>query len=89
MAQRKPRRQMSSGNGEPLFAIPSADGLHTEYYVSEAEADAATGPSAISAALALAGAWSDFDWDGTEAELARIRHATDSTPPIDTLDCVE
>ncbi len=82
MAQRKATRSVRSGNEEPLFAIPSKDGLTTEYYFSEEEADAATGPVAIAEALALAGAWCDLDWDEAEAEFDRIRHGTEPTPSI-------
>ncbi len=74
MAQQKAPQSVRIGNEEPLFAIPSKDGLTTEYYFSEEEADAATGPVAIAEALALAGAWSDLDWDAAEAEFDRIRH---------------
>lgn len=74
MAQRKSARSILSGNEEPLYALPGKDGLTTEYYFSDEEADAATGPVAIAKALALAGAWSDLDWDEAEAELDRIRH---------------
>ncbi len=82
MVQQKSLRSVRSGNGEPLFAIPSKDGLTTEYYFSEEEADAATGPVAIAEALALAGVWGNLDWDEAEAELDRIRHGADPTPPI-------
>ena len=37
----------------------------------------------IQAALDLAGAWSDLDWDDMEAELYRIGHSTPPSPPIE------
>jgi hypothetical protein len=40
----------------------------------------------IRRARALAGAWSDLDWDETEAELYRIGHSSIPTPPIDLQD---
>jgi hypothetical protein len=35
--------------------------------------------------LALAGAWADLDWEEAEAELDRIRHESQPTPPITDL----
>jgi hypothetical protein len=37
---------------------------------------------AIKAALALAGAWRDRDWNEVETELDRIRHSSKPTPPF-------
>jgi hypothetical protein len=38
---------------------------------------------AIEETLALAGSWSDLDWDEMEHELDRIRHQSKPTPPIE------
>jgi hypothetical protein len=38
---------------------------------------------AIEDTLALAGSWSDLDWDDMMQELDRIRHESKPTPPID------
>ena len=38
---------------------------------------------AIAATLALAGSWSDLDWDDMIRQLDRIRHESTPTPPID------
>ena len=37
---------------------------------------------AIKEALSLAGAWGDRDWNEVEAELDRIRHSSNPTPPF-------
>ncbi len=37
---------------------------------------------AIEDTLALAGSWSDLDWDDMIRELDRIRHESTPTPPI-------
>ncbi len=71
-------------SGQPLIGIIS----HQEgqeivcYFVEEAEADAASSPSAIQEVLGLAGIWSDLNWDVVEEELYRIRHESLPTPPI-------
>ncbi len=38
---------------------------------------------AIEDTLALAGSWSDLDWDEMIRELDRIRHQSKPTPPLD------
>lgn len=55
----------------------------TRYFADEAEADAAVAAQAVTGARALAGAWSDLDWEEMVEELDRIRHANRPTPPID------
>ena len=57
----------------------------TDYFMSEAEADASLPEDGIQQALDLAGAWSDLDWDAMEAALDRIRHESEPTPMIDDL----
>ena len=39
----------------------------------------------VQAALDLAGAWSDLDWERALEELDRIRHERKPTPPITDL----
>lgn len=46
------------------------------------EAASASRTAARSRALALAGAWSDLNWDEMEADLDRIRHQTPPSPPF-------
>jgi hypothetical protein len=43
---------------------------------------ALTKKQAIEETLALAGSWSDLDWDTMEEELDRIRHESKPTPPF-------
>lgn len=87
MARRRPERQpvpyLVARKGQPLIAIPDPDEPGTTYYfVSEEDARAFVGPDATKRALALAGVWSDLDWDEAERELYRIGHETPPTPPI-------
>jgi len=46
------------------------------------EAPALSKKKAIEETLALAGSWSDLDWDKMEEELDRIRHESKPTPPF-------
>jgi hypothetical protein len=57
----------------------------TRYFADEAEADTAAAAQTVADARALAGAWSDLDWEEMVEELDRIRHANTPTPPIDDL----
>lgn len=52
------------------------------YFAEEAEADAAIPRGATQDALAVAGAWSDLNWDDMEKALDRIRHESPPSPPI-------
>lgn len=72
---------------QPLFGIPVREDGHdvVRYFADEAEADRARSKDSIQAALDLAGAWSDLDWEEAIAELDRIRHESRPTPPIDDL----
>lgn len=72
---------------EPLIAISFTEGGRefTRYFTSESDADAAVAASATEEARALAGAWSDLDWEEVLEALDRIRHETRPTPPIDDL----
>ena len=53
------------------------------YFADEAAADAALADDVVQDALALAGAWSDLDFDEMLDALERIRHESTPTPPID------
>ncbi len=55
------------------------------YVADEAELDESSSQSSIQRALALAGAWSDFDADEMLDALDRIRHESKPTPAIDDL----
>ncbi len=51
----------------------------------DGEAVADTGSIETESARALAGAWSDLDWEEALDELDRIRKESEPTPPIDEL----
>jgi hypothetical protein len=55
------------------------------YFTDEVAADAAVQANRVANIRALAGAWSDLDWDEMSDELDRIRHANTPTSPIDDL----
>lgn len=50
------------------------------YFAGEEDADAAAAQLAANH-RALAGVWADLDWDDAVAELDRIRHEREPTPP--------
>lgn len=72
---------------QPLIGVVAdEDGQEVvRYFVDEATADQALSQDSIQAALSLAGAWSDLDWDEAIEELDRIRHQSRPTPPISNL----
>lgn len=73
--------------GQPLIDIVLVeDGQEvTHYFVDEADADAAVAAQTVADAPALAGVWSDLDWDELVEELDRIRHNSIPTSPIDEI----
>jgi hypothetical protein len=70
----------------PLVGVVTVeDGKEVvRYFADEDDADAALAERA-SGGHALAGVWSDLDWEDTVADLDRIRHESKPTPPIDEL----
>ncbi|MGH2561446.1 MAG: hypothetical protein ACRDJH_20470 [Thermomicrobiales bacterium] len=70
---------------QPLIGIilPDDGREVTRYFADEASADAAVSAQTAARARALAGAWSDLDWDEAVEELDRIRHDSVPTTPID------
>ena len=86
-------RQYHSGaslairSDQPLIGIVVVENGHevTRYFADETEVDAAVAgdEQTVADAKALAGAWSDLDWEEMVEELDRIRHANPPTPPID------
>ena len=72
----------TAASNELLFVLPSEDdGDETvQYFTDEAALDAAVTEQHIGDALALAGAWSDLDWDEMEAALLRQRREVPPTP---------
>lgn len=82
------RDELTAPEDAPLIAIPfEEDGrVVIHYFTSEAAADAATEqPEGGHRARALAGAWSDLDWDEALEELDRIDRESTPTPIIDRL----
>jgi hypothetical protein len=69
---------------EPLIGvILERDGREIAcFFSSEEDADRAIPGGALADALALAGAWSDLDWDGMERQLDRIRHESPPSAPL-------
>jgi hypothetical protein len=75
---------LQSDLGQPLIGIITAqDGDDVvRYFTEEQEADKGAAQNAAEEALALAGAWSDLEWDELEKALASIRYASNPTPPL-------
>ena len=67
--------------GQPLIVIPVDGG--TLYFTSHEDADAYVNEERTLKALAVAGAWSDMDWEEMERELWRIRHESPPSPPLE------
>jgi hypothetical protein len=76
---------MVAGEEQPLIGIPVRDGDRevVHYFADEADADRALSQDSTQAALSLAGAWSDLDYDQAMEELDRIRHESRPTPGLD------
>ena len=70
---------------QPLIGIPfQENGKEViRYFSEEAQADKAVSEDAKQKALALAGAWSDLDFDEMLDALDHIRHDSKPTPPIE------
>jgi hypothetical protein len=70
--------------GQPLIGVIAEEaGIEVvRYFTQEQEADRVLVEDTTQAALALAGAWSDLDWDELAEALARIRHESQPTPPL-------
>lgn len=70
--------------GQPLIGVMTEEqGIEVvRYFTTEQDADRVLVENSTQAALALAGAWSDLAWDELEQALARIRHESQSTPPL-------
>jgi hypothetical protein len=74
------------GRDQPLIAIPVVedDEEVTYYFVDEQAAEEFMLQQGIDA-RALAGAWSDLDWEESVEALDRIRHESKPTPQLDDL----
>jgi hypothetical protein len=53
------------------------------YFAGDLPAEPQETDRVITAALSLAGAWSDLDWQEMADALDRIRHESRPTPPIE------
>jgi hypothetical protein len=70
--------------GQPLIGIIAEEEGHevVRYFTEEQEADKGTVQNTTEDALALAGVWSDLEWDELEKALENIRHESFPTPPL-------
>jgi hypothetical protein len=70
--------------GQPLIGVIAEEQGHevVRYFTEEQEADKVMVHSTTQDALALAGVWSDLEWDELEKALENIRHESHPTPPL-------
>ena len=70
--------------GQPLIGVIAEEQGHevVRYFTEEQEADKVMVQTTTQDALALAGAWSDLEWDELEKALESIRHESHPTPPL-------
>lgn len=79
-----PTTLMAAWDAPLIGRFVEVDGtIVVRYYTSLEDAAADITDEDVQRALALQGAWSDLDWDEMVAELDRIRHESQPTPPID------
>lgn len=76
---------ITTAQNQPLIGIPfEENGKEViRYFSEEKQADHAVSNDATKKALALAGAWSDLDFDKMLNALDHIRHDSKPTPPIE------
>jgi hypothetical protein len=54
------------------------------YFAGDSDTASAAGSDAmLASALAVIGAWSDFDWEEFSRDLDQSRHQSQPTPPIE------
>jgi hypothetical protein len=70
--------------GQPLIGVIAEEQGRevVRYFIEEQEADKVMVHNTTQDALALAGAWSDLEWDELEKALDSIRHESHPTPPL-------
>jgi hypothetical protein len=70
--------------GQPLIGVIAEEQGRevVRYFTEEQEADRVMVQSTTQDALALAGVWSDLEWDELEKALDSIRHESHPTPPL-------
>ncbi len=67
---------------QPLIGIMDDHQRHVRYFITEEDANATLPDVDLEEALALAGAWSDLDWEAMEDGLERLRHESKPTLPL-------
>lgn len=87
MAEPKDRRVSSLwvSNNQPLIGVTTEEQGQERvcYFAEEEAAGMATSQRSVQAALHLAGAWSDLNWQELEPALDRIRHQTPPSPSLE------
>ena len=70
--------------GQPLIGVIAEEQGQevVRYFTEEQEADRVMVQNTTQDALALAGVWSDLEWDELEKALDSIRHESHPTPPL-------
>jgi hypothetical protein len=70
--------------GQPLIGVIAEEQGHevVRYFTEEQEADRVMVQNTTEDALALAGVWSDLEWDELEKASDSIRHESHPTPPL-------
>lgn len=69
---------------ESLVSVMSRtdDTFVEQIFLVDDDADAIVDDDIVQAAISLAGAWSDLDWDEMVEALDRIRHSNPPSPPL-------
>lgn len=71
-------------SNQPLIGVlVEEDGRQIVRYSTDDATEASNADATVHAALSVIGAWSDLDWEDLSADLDRIRHESQPTPPID------
>jgi hypothetical protein len=70
---------LAVSDGGPLIGLVDEDGT-VHYYCREEDVERALSASAKAGAPALAGVWSDLEWDEMQRQLDRIRHDALQSP---------
>lgn len=71
--------------GEALVGVPDAENGEpiTRVYVRNLRSPGRPNAETLALALSAICAWKELDWEFTLAELDRIRHESEPTPPLD------
>ena len=83
--QQRPEPTLDVRSDQPLIGVIfHQDGQEVvRYFADETAAGMAARQNTVERALAAVGSWADLDFDETLDELARIRHESTLTPPIE------